>query len=226
MTARVGKENAPKGSLVPEDFQGSVEDYISLVYEHQKLCQKKGKYLEADLAKKKLVELKAQLQSRVKAEMRERHRAELQEVEKAHREEFAQFNGHWDAKMAQCEAEALQVDAETRARHGEEMRGFQEEVERSLGPKPRETPEMINLRRIEESLAKVESYQEAHRVQQRVQELARAEAEKWAVARGAKVRNLLTQLQARQDGELGATRQRIESCYELEKRAREDELEK
>ena len=40
-----GKENVNKGALLPEDFNGSLEDYISLIYDHQKLCQKEGKYI-------------------------------------------------------------------------------------------------------------------------------------------------------------------------------------
>ena len=71
---RSGKENSTKGTLLPEDFNGSLEDYISLIYDHQKLCQKEGKYIEADLAKKKLVELKSQLQSKVKEEIKQRHK--------------------------------------------------------------------------------------------------------------------------------------------------------
>lgn len=99
MTQRLGKQNGSKGALIPEDFNGSIEDYISLIYDHQKICQKEGKYIQADLAKKKLVQLKSQLQNKVKIEMKERHKNELGEVEKAHLQEFTEFNKYWDVKI-------------------------------------------------------------------------------------------------------------------------------
>jgi hypothetical protein len=40
--------------------------FSQVLYDHQKDCQQAGKYIEADLAKKKLVELKGDLQKKLK----------------------------------------------------------------------------------------------------------------------------------------------------------------
>ena len=68
---------------------------------------------------------------------------------------------------------------------------------------------MINLRKVEEQLAKQEDYVGAHKVQRQVAELERKENEKCQALRNGKIRNLLSQLQAKQAVELSALRQKI-----------------
>lgn len=41
-------------------------EHSSILYDHQKMCEKNGKYMEADLAKKKLAELRVELQRKTK----------------------------------------------------------------------------------------------------------------------------------------------------------------
>jgi hypothetical protein len=62
---------------------------------------------------------------------------------------------------------------------------------------------------MEEQLAKQEDYVGAHKVQRQVAELERKENEKWLALRNGKIRNLLSQLQAKQAVELSALRQKI-----------------
>jgi len=80
--------------------------YSTILYEHQKSCEKAGKYIEADQAKKRLAELKKELDSKNKCEVKDRHYNEKSEIEKAHLDEFNQFNEFWDQKMAEFENEA------------------------------------------------------------------------------------------------------------------------
>lgn len=73
----------------------------------------------------------------------------------------------------------------------------------------KESGEMINLRKIEENLAKQEKYIEAHKVQKQIQALERSEFEKWNHAKDGKIKNLMGQLRGKQENELGALRQKI-----------------
>lgn len=65
-----------------------LEEYIEVISEHQINCEKQGKYVEAELAKNKVKELKSELARNKKDEVRIRHLNEKQGVEKAHLEEF------------------------------------------------------------------------------------------------------------------------------------------
>ena len=58
------------------------------LYEHQKACEKSGKYLEAEAAKRRLLELKKDYEGRSKHEIVQRHQVEREDIEKVHLEEF------------------------------------------------------------------------------------------------------------------------------------------
>ncbi|CAD8133990.1 unnamed protein product [Paramecium pentaurelia] len=206
--------------------QGDLEEYIQILYDHQKSCEKAGKYLEADQAKKRLAELKKELDSKNKVDVKDRHCSEKQEIEKAHLDEFNQFNTFWDQKMIEFDQEAQKVKEQTLQRHEDELRQFSEELENSIPIKPKDSAELLALRKTEEQLAKQENYMEAHLIQQKILAQERDELEKWTVGRQQKIRNLISQLRQKQINELNALTQRILSGQEEQRKIRSQELEK
>ncbi|CAD8100759.1 unnamed protein product [Paramecium primaurelia] len=205
---------------------GDLEEYIQILYDHQKSCEKAGKYLEADQAKKRLGELKKDLDQKNKIEVKDRHTNEKQEIEKAHLEEFNQFNEFWDQKMAEFDQEAQRVKEQVLQRHDEELKQFTDELENSIPVKPKDSAELLSLRKTEESLARQENYQEAHVTQQRILSMERDEYERWNQSRSCKIRNLILQLKQKQSTELSALQQRIVSGQEEQRKIRSQELEK
>ena len=128
--------------------------------------------------------------------------------------------------MLEYQAEAEKLEEETVARHQAQMEEFEKQVEESISYKQKQSSEAINLKKIEENLAKQQSYVEAHRVQKQLQELEKAEYQKWMVSRNNKIRNLLNQLKTKQENEAGALRQRIQQGFEEQKKTRQAEYEK
>lgn len=128
--------------------------------------------------------------------------------------------------MLEYQAEAEKLEEETVGRHQAQMEEFEKQVEESISYKQKQSSEAINLKKIEENLAKQQSYVEAHRVQKQLQELEKAEYQKWMVSRNNKIRNLLNQLKTKQENEAGALRQRIEQGFEEQKKTRQAEYEK
>ncbi|CAD8176803.1 unnamed protein product [Paramecium octaurelia] len=215
-----------KGTNTLPIQSGDLEEYIQILYDHQKSCEKAGKYLEADQAKKRLAELKKELDLKNKGDVKDRHCSEKQDIEKAHLEEFNQFNQFWDQKMVEFDNEAQKVKEQTLQRHEEELRQFSEELENSLPVKPKDSAELLALRKTEEQLARQENYLEAHVIQSRIQAQERDEYEKWTSCRQQKIRNLITQLRQKQINELNALTQRILSGQEEQRKIRSQELEK
>ena len=74
--------------------------------EHRKNCEQQGKYIEAEIAKNRLDELRAHEEKRRREAMRARQIAERLGVEEAHMLEFQQFNRTWDKKITEYEAHA------------------------------------------------------------------------------------------------------------------------
>ncbi|EGR28522.1 hypothetical protein IMG5_173780 [Ichthyophthirius multifiliis] len=212
-------------SQIPEP-DGDIEEYMEVLLEHQKNCEKSGKYVEAELAKRRLQELKLEFERRSKDETKQRHLNEKQEIEKAHLNEYNEFNEFWDRKMLEFNQEAEKVEKETIERHQEEMNKFQEEIEQQITQKPKDTPELLHLRKMEEQLAKQQEYMEAHQIQQRIFTIEKEEFEKWNYQRQIKLKNLMQHLRLRQQNEISALRQRIISGQDEQKKIRNQELEK
>lgn len=110
-----------------------------------------------------------------------------------------EFNQYWDGKFLEYQQEAERVEGETLDKHENERAEFEAVVEQSIPMGKRETSEMINLRKVEEQLAKQEEYVEAHKIQRQIAEIERKENERWMGMRNTKIRNLLVQLQGKQD---------------------------
>ena len=72
---------------LPEN-SGDLEEYIDVLSEHQLNCEKSGKYVEADMAKKRVAELKTELERKKKEDLKNKHMNEKVGVERAHLDEF------------------------------------------------------------------------------------------------------------------------------------------
>mmetsp|Transcript_25347 Transcript_25347/g.22386 ORF Transcript_25347/g.22386 Transcript_25347/m.22386 type:complete len:292 (+) Transcript_25347:23-898(+) len=219
-------EGNPFATNTKELTEDEIPDYIQTLEDHQKLCEKEGRYVEADMAKTKIEQMKLQLESIRKSALKERHIQEKLELEEAHVAEFNQFNEFWDKKMQEFNDQAQVIEEQMIQRHQEEMKKFLEELEMTISTRPRDSAELLNMRRIQENLAKQKEYIEAHKVQQKCYQLEKQEADKWQNNRESKMKHQRSQLQTRQDNELNALRKRIIAGQEEQRKARSIELQR
>lgn len=94
----------------------AVNDFLLILEEHRKNCERQGKYVEAEIAKNRLEELKVHEENRRKEAMRSRQIAERLGVEEAHMLEFQQFNQVWDRKMDEYERNVEELVVNMRVR--------------------------------------------------------------------------------------------------------------
>lgn len=162
----------------------AVNDFLLILEEHRKNCERQGKYVEAEIAKNRLEELKVHEENRRKEAMRSRQIAERLGVEEAHMLEFQQFNHVWDRKMEEYERNVEELVVNMRVsvpttpssqcghgsaelvlterdiclhllqeKHKAELLEFQQkQLEKQQ--KPKFSKDLLNLRRIEEHLAR------------------------------------------------------------------------
>lgn len=92
--------------------------------------------------------------------------------------EFQQFNMIWDKKMAEYESHAEELVEAMKERHAAELRDFQRKL---LGKqiRPKFSKDLLNLRKIQETLAKQKDYAEAHKIKLKADALEAWELEKW-----------------------------------------------
>lgn len=203
----------------------AVQDFLEILEEHRKNCERQGKYVEAEIAKNRLEELKLHEENRRREAMRSRQIAERLGVEEAHMLEFQQFNMIWDKKMADYEQNAEELVEAMKERHAAELRDFQRKL-MSKEIKPKFSTDLLNLRKIQDTLAKQKDYAEAHKMKLKADALEAWELEKWHNQRQQDLLQRETKFKHVKQQELLALQKRIQSGREEQKKQRHQDLER
>lgn len=162
--------------------------------------------------------------NRRKEAMRARHIAERLGIEEAHMLEFRQFNLVWDKKSAAYEENAADLIMEMKERHAAELKEFQQRL-LAQASVPRRSKELLNLRRVQDSLAKAKRYEEAALMKNKADELMTWEEEKWHNETQAAMYGKELRFKEKLNTELVALKRRVQQGKAEMKRQRQHELE-
>lgn len=208
------------------DNEQAVQDFLIILQEHKKNCERQGKYVEADIAKKRLEALRQHEEKRQQDALRSRQVAQRMGVEEAHMLEFQQFNAMWDRKMKDYEDRAGELLELMRQRHLVDHQEFREK--RAVEPerKPKYSKELLDLRKVEVTLAKQTEYAEAQKVKVKADALEATELDRMAMERDQQTSNAEIKFLHMQEQELSALRQRIQGGAEEQRKARQQDLER
>ncbi|GIQ85992.1 hypothetical protein KIPB_007759 [Kipferlia bialata] len=187
-----------------------VGDFISVLEDHLRQCEADGKYYEADCARKRLVELRHDHVKRQADDMKRRHSVEVAQVEEAHRAELERFQEIWDQRQDEFD---LKSDSMLDSMQQRQEADFLEQSGqiRSKARPPKFSVQLLNMRRIEQSLARQQKYQEAQEVQIRadiLEEWERRKHEREENARFEAKEELVVQ---RHDQEVKVLKKKIKS---------------
>ena len=197
-----------------------------ILEEHRKNCERQGKYVEAEIAKNRLEELRQHEENRRREAMRSRQIAERLGVEEAHMLEFQQFNALWDKRMAEFEQKSADLEEAMKERHGTELMEYIRNAQSEPLRKPKFSKELLNLRKIQQTLAKQKEYAEAHKIKLKADNLEAFELEKMRNQHQMRLSNVVEKFKAKQTAELQALRKRIQTGREEQKKQRQLDLER
>lgn len=135
--------------------------------EHRATCEREGRYVEAEMAKNRIAELKEQEFNRAQEELIFMHEQQRQECEQAHIKQYQDFNEHWDNELQQAQQDDQNEILALEERHTQELEQNRQHLEATLPAKYKQSTELLNLRKIQEQMARQKNYQQAHQVQVR-----------------------------------------------------------
>ena len=119
------------------------------------------------MAKNRVSELREQEFNRQMEEMLFNHQQQREECEQAHIKQYQEFNQHWDSELQLAQEEDQNEIIALENRHTHELEENRKSLEEKLPLTFKFSAELLNLRKIQQNLAKQKSYQEAHEVQQK-----------------------------------------------------------
>jgi len=111
----------------------AVREFLTILEEHREECQANGMYMEAQVAQKRLEELREHERRRRSEAVRSRHLAERLDVEEAHMLEFEGFNARWDKKMQEYTERTSLLEQAMKEKHAQELRDWQHNMQNQVG---------------------------------------------------------------------------------------------
>mmetsp|Transcript_3728 Transcript_3728/g.7636 ORF Transcript_3728/g.7636 Transcript_3728/m.7636 type:complete len:284 (+) Transcript_3728:124-975(+) len=204
-----------------------IKDFLEVLEAHRLDCEKQGKYEEAELARMRLEQLRQHEENRRREELRSQQLAERLGVEEAHMTELQEFNEIWDKKVAEFESHAANLQNTLASRHQSEHEAQLDRLRKETEPRtPRWSKDLLNLRKIQETLAKQKKYAEAEKTKAQADRVEAQEHAMWKAKREARIAALEEQFLHKQQLEMGGLLKRVTSGREEQKQARKSELER
>lgn len=208
-----------------ETQESAIADFLQILEEHRKNCEQQGKYVEAEVAKKRFDELKSHEANRRRESMKAQQVKEKLGVEEAHMLEYQQFNSQWDEKCKEYEEQSQNQIDSMKERHLEGLKDFQQKLLEKQ-QKPKFSPVLLNYRKIEEHLARSKNYGEAHKVKAKADRMEAKELEQWNQMKQKEMFQQESKFKAAKRQELSALQKRINAGREEQRKRRQFALER
>ena len=193
--------------------------------EQCKINEKAGNFLEADKVYQRILELKKQVQKRRHHTLSARQQQEVSDIEGGYQEEVKAHNGQWQEKLGLFKQSCKDAEDQLLQRQMVEFEALKQSLEESLPVIPKHSTELLNLKRIQDTLVRNKEYREAHYVQQQMIELEEKLKLTWGQDRDSKIQQNLTALSKRQENEISSFKQKILAGAEELKKMRAIEYE-
>ncbi|OMJ68847.1 hypothetical protein SteCoe_33584 [Stentor coeruleus] len=212
---------------VAQSISGSdeIEELIKNLEDQCKISEKSGNFLEADKIYQRILELKKQAQIKKREILIARQKNEVSDIELAYQEELKLHNTQWQEKLTLFKQSCKDAEDQLIQKQKTEYESNKILQEESTPIIPKHSPELLNLKRIQDTLVRNKEYKEAYFVQQQMIELEEKLKSTWGVDREAKIQQNLAQIVKKQDNEMASFKQKILSGAEELKKMRNAEYE-
>ena len=198
-----------------------IEEYIKILEEFQSKCEVEAKFVEADLAQKKIVQLKHIKDKKTLIDRKNKQIEEKDELERVQKEELDEFNREMDKKFYELNEKFQEMQNKLEQEHNGQLKELQQKFEEKYNNyivKP--SSELINLNKKLELYVQKKDYQNAHLTQVDIADLTKKEKEKFEQEKLRIIQKEIENLQKRQFNETKGLEQKIQSAYNSFKKNR------
>ena len=198
-----------------------IEEYIKILEEFQSKCEVEAKFVEADLAQKKIAQLRHIKDKKTLIDRKNKQIKEKDELEKVQKIELDEFNREMDTKFYHLNEKFQEMQNKLEEEHNGQLKELQQKFEEKYNNyivKP--SSELINLNKKLELYVQKKDYQNAHLTQVDIANLTKKEKEKFEQEKLRIIQKEIDNLQKRQFNETKGLEQKIQSTYNSFKKNR------
>lgn len=167
--------NKPKTNEIPEfnDMDiARIREFIQILEEHQMKCEKEKKFVDAEIAKQKVSQLKQVEKEKILNDIRFNHEEELSAFESEKQQAFEEFNREWNSSHKELFDKFEEFDQRLKKNQQAEINDKIVEIDNKFLPIVKPTSEILNLTKILNGLIRQKEYIKAHQIQTQINKLS------------------------------------------------------
>ena len=149
----------------------------------------------------------------------------MTELEASYEDELNSHNSQWQDKLSLFRQTCKDAEDQLIQKQTTEYESTKQALEESIPLIPKHSPELLNLKRIQDTLVRTKEYKEAHFIQQQMIEVEEKLKDTWGVDRENKIVQNLAVLSKKQENEVASFKQKIMAGAEELKKIRAVEYE-
>ena len=198
-----------------------IDEYINLLKDFQQKSEVEAKFVEADLAQKKIEQLIKIKNKRKLLDAKAQQVDEKNELERNQKEELDEFNKKMDNQFYELNEKFQEMQTKLEEEHNAQLRELHEKIQEKYNSyvfKP--SSELINLNKKLELYVQKKDYQNAHQTKIDIANLTKKEKEKFEKEKFNNTQKEIENLQRKQLNETKGLEQKIQSSYNRFKKHR------
>lgn len=198
-----------------------IDEFIELLTQFQEDSEQKAKFVEAELARQKIIKLKKIKDKKNIIDAKQRHIEERNKLEEEQKSELDRFNQEMDMEFYKLNEKYQEMQTKMEEKHNKKLSELKDNYEtkyQSVIFKP--SPELINLNKKLELYVKKKDYQNAHQTQIDIANLTKKEKDNFERDKYQILKKEIENLQKKQANENAGVEQRIQSSYNSFKKHR------
>lgn len=173
----------------------------------------------------RILQLKAEQKKQREDQLLDRQTRNLEDLENNFNEEFKNFNTDWDDRMNKYRESCKDSEQQLKAKQENEVETTRKQLEETTPLIPKHSSEILNLKRIQETLVKNKEYIEAHAIQQQMIDLEESQKKTWGTDRKAQIDLAIASLERKQANEMAGFKQKAKNGFDELKKQRAQEME-
>ena len=198
-----------------------LDEYINLLKDFQQKSEVEAKFVEADLAQKKIEQLIKIKNNRKLLDAKTQQVEQKDDLERSQKEELDEFNKEMDKKFYELNEKFQDMQSKLEEEHNNQLKELQQKFEEKYnGYTVKPSPELINLNKKLELYVQKKDYQNAHQTQIDIANLTKKEKEKFEKEKYKNIKKEIENLQKKQQNESKVLEQKIQSSYNSFKKQR------
>jgi len=153
-----------------------IREFIQILEEHRIKCEESSKFIDAEIAKQKVTQLKHVEKERILNDLKFQHNDELNNYEMEKNNAFFEFNSEWDKNYTELMDKFVEFEERLKIQQQEDKNAKLIELDKKFTPKVKPTSEVLNLQKILVGLVRHKDYIKAHQIQVQIDKLLESDS--------------------------------------------------